>query len=55
LIELPFIDSATTERSKIKEYITITLHLQEFSAVNDKGTTLKGKIPAIGAGLFYYQ
>jgi len=24
-----------------------TLHLQEFSAVNVKGTTLKGKIPAI--------
>jgi len=45
---LPFIDSVTTERSKINEYITITLHLglQEFSAVNVKGATVKGKIPA---------
>ena len=42
---MPFIDSVTTERSKINEYITITLHLQEFSAVNVKGATLKGKIP----------
>ena len=35
----------TTEKSKINEYITITLHLQEFSADNVKGETLKGKIP----------
>jgi len=27
-------------------YITITLDLQELSAVNVKGATLKGKIPA---------
>jgi len=43
---LPFIDSVTTERSKINEYINLTLHLQEFSTVNAKGAILNGKIPA---------
>jgi len=42
---LPFIESVTTERSQINEYITIILYLQDFSVVNVKGATLKGKVP----------
>jgi len=41
---LPFIESVTTERSKHNEHIP--RHLQESSAVNVKGATLKGKVPA---------
>jgi len=41
-----FIESVTAERSKINEYVIITLHLQEFFAVNVKGAALKGKVPA---------
>jgi len=40
-IELPFVESIATERTN-RWANTVTLHLQEFSAVNVKGATLKG-------------